>query len=332
MFVTPDEFNEVFIEFGVAKAWDYSYTAPGAGDDTPSINYFSLRTDLGAFLGLPIGLVATGGVDSLYTNKYEVTGTSYERTLIRSDIDPVPWKLEFDGGMWQLTFAIGWGQTIAGTEPKGIYNDLGLYLFLPEVLMGEWEFFYIAEDDPGWLGNLGVSYSSDQMLGGRLGVAGGFAYNLAENEYANVASDPDWADPADAADWLLGKFPYQWAYGLGAAWVQGGLDTGIAINGWDESELFLLGIDLDYMITEAFGAGGATAFNFSDAAEAGDYTWMGFDIYGKIVAAGAEWKVGYLYRNNDSGWSYSWVPPAFYGAAAASAPEGGLYFIADVDF
>jgi hypothetical protein len=306
-FITPDEFNEVFIELGYAKAFDYSPVA--GGDQTVTAKYFSLRTDVGAALGLPIGVVNTAGVDSLYTNKYEVTGHSYERIPIRSFIDPVPWKIKLDGGMWQFTFGIGWGQTTA-TEPKGAYNDIGGYLFLPEVLMGEWEFFYLANNDPDFKGRLGFSYSTDQLMGGRLGVAGGFVYDLRDDAVRGTAE--------------------QWAWGAGAAWVQGGLDAGVSAWGRDDYEFYWLGVDVDYMLTEVFGVGAATGFNFST--EGTEETWRGLDVYGKAMVAGAKWQVGYLYRNDTSGYAYSWTPIQYYGAAPEAAPDGGLYFLVDIDF
>jgi hypothetical protein len=51
--------------------------------------YLYLTTDLGMWFDLPVGLKNTFGYTSVYSRKYEVTGSARERDLIRSNIDPV---------------------------------------------------------------------------------------------------------------------------------------------------------------------------------------------------------------------------------------------------
>ena len=307
IFLRPDEYNEVFLEFGWAKAWDYSYLA--GAEKAVNVNYFSLRTDMGAFFGLPVGLVTTAGVDSLYTNKYEVSGHAYERTLIRSDIDPVPWKAAIDGGSWQLTAALGWGQTdAAAAEEKGSKNDLGLYLFIPAVGPAEIEAWYLAENDPNWKGRLGVSAKADGLMGGLFGVAGGFVYSLVDD--SGGPGDNFWG----------------WGAGVGFDYMSGAL--GVSVNGNNTDTLYQLGVDLDYAYGD-FGVIAAAGFDFSDAAAD---TFAGLDVGVYTKPGVGKWQVGYLYRPEGSGYAYSWTPAGFYGAAPAAAPDGGLYFMVDIDF
>jgi hypothetical protein len=313
MFFYPDEYNEVFFEMAWAKAWEFDKTGV---DNSIGAVYFALRTDVGAFLGLPIGVVNHAGIDSIYTNKYEVTGHAYERVPIRSAIDPVPWQVRLDGGSWQFSFAIGWGQTDPATEEKGANNDLGFYLFLPSVAdIVEIEAFYLAQNDSNWKGRLGGSVKVDGLAGGLLGVAGGFVYDLRDDAVLTAAG-------ADT-----------WAYGVGVGFDVAGAAIGASIwgneNGGTTNALNLLGIDLDYAFGNGFGAIAAAAFDFKDGAPD---TFIGLDIGAYVKAGGAKWQVGYLYRPEGSGYSYSWTPAVFYGTAPSSAPKGGLYFLADIDF
>jgi len=101
------------------------------------------------------------------------------------------------------------------------------------------------------------------------------------------------------------------------------------MNGDDTDTLNILGVDLDYAFGNGFGAIAAAGFDFKDAAAD---TFMGLDVGVYIKAGGAKWQVGYLYRPEGSGYAYSWTPAVFYGAAPVGAPEGGLYFLADIDF
>jgi hypothetical protein len=315
MFFYPDEYNEVFFEMAWAKAWEFTYV-----DGNISAIYFALRTDVGAFLGLPIGVVNHAGIDSLYTNKYEVTGHAYERVPIRSNIDPVPWQVRLDGGSWQFNFALGWGQTDpAQGEVKGENNDLGFYLFLPNIAdIVEIEAFYLAQDNPDWKGRLGFSAKADGLAGGLLGVAGGFVYDLRDDAVLN-------ADPTAPLD--------KWAYGVGVGFDVAGAAIGASIwgneAGGTTNALNLLGIDLDYAFANGFGAIAAAAFDFKEGAPD---TFIGLDIGVYVKPGGAKWQIGYLYRPEGSGYAYSWTPAAFYAAPVTAAPEGGLYVLADIDF
>jgi hypothetical protein len=306
LFFYPDEYNEVFLELGWAKEWDYSKSQ----DDDIAATYFALRTDVGAFLGLPIGVVNHAGVDSLYTNKYEVSGHAYERTLIRSDIDPVPWIVALDGGSWQAKAAIGWGQTdptAIPPEEAGSNNDIGFYLFIPALGPAEVEAWYLAENNPDWKGRLGFSAKADGLAGGLFGVAGGFVYDLNDGS-SRTAGDK------------------LWAYGVGVGLDYMGGALGVSLNGDDTDVLYQLGVDLDYAFGD-FGVIAAAGFNFGDGME----SFQGLDVGAYLKAGGAKWQVGYLYRDQ-TGYSYTWAPADIYAGAPAAAPEGGLYFFADIDF
>ena len=306
LFFYPDEYNEVFLELGWTKEWDYRKDPTGSDI---AATYFALRTDVGAFLGLPIGVVNHAGVDSVYTNKYEVSGHAYERTLIRSAIDPVPWIVALDGGSWQAKFAIGWGQTDPSVgEPKGSNNDIGFYVFIPAVGPAEIEAWYLAQDNPDWKGRLGASAKADGLAGGLFGVAGGFVYDMNDGSSRSGGTDK------------------LWAYGVGVGLDYMGGALGFSLNGDDTDTLYQMGIDLDYAFGD-FGVIAAAGFNFGEGFE----SFQGLDVGVYAKVGGAKWQVGYLYRDMTD-YSYTWAGTSPYAGAPAAAPDGGLYFFADIDF
>ncbi len=315
----PDEYNSVLMEIALSK--EYSQSAIIGGAAGFSIPYFQLESDVGAYFGLPVGVINTMGLTSQYTNKYEVTGHAWERDMIRTAIDPLAWKFMVDFGMAQLTTMIGIGETTnavparpwTGTLPeeKGAYNDLGFYLFVPAVGPAEIEAWYMAQDDPDLKGRVGASAKADGIVGGLLGVAGGFVYDLRDGTSAEGGTDNYWA----------------WAVGASVDYV--GLALGAGIEGNDSATADRVWVDADYAFGGDFGVYATLALSLSDelgAVSAETYLGSEFGVYAYVGAA--KFTVGYLYDADDAdGYNYAYVV-----ADNRYAPEGGLFIVGDIDF
>jgi hypothetical protein len=315
----PDEYNAVLLELALSK--EYSQSGIIAGAPGFTVPYFQLESDVGAYFGLPVGLVNTMGLTSQYTNKYEVTGHAWERDMIRTAIDPLAWKFMLDFGMAQLTTMIGIGETTNAVparpwtgvlpEEERAYADLGFYLFVPAVGPAEIEAWYMAQDNPDFKGRLGGSVKADGIVGGMLGIAGGFVYDLVDGSSASGGSDN------------------YWAWGVGASVDYVGLALGAGIEGNDAATADRLWVDADYAFGGDFGVYATLALSLSDdvgATSAETYLGSEFGVYAYV--GGAKFTLGYLYDADDAdGYNYAYVV-----ANNAYAPEGGLFIVGDIDF
>ena len=273
-----DDYNEVLIEFwGDKSGVETSQGLEG------SLGYFQLTTDVGAALDLPVGLKTKAGITSVWSRKYEVSGHAYERTPVRSSVDPVGLVAAFDFGPATLDVGIGFGQGVGG-------NDLGLLLTVPEVGPASLEAFYMAPNNDDFKGKFGVDVKAADLLDGMLGLAAGFMYDTVNEEYG---------------------------YGVGASVKYNIVTAGVSLNGNDVDALNQMGIDVDAALTDQFGATFAMGLSFAEGAD----TFQGADISGYAKAGGATWRVGYIITEN--GYAYG---------SNVSAPEGGLYFSAGINF
>jgi hypothetical protein len=287
--IWPDEYNSILLE--VAGA---SWATP-----TPTLAYFELTTDVGAYFGLPVGLKNTAGRTSLYTNKYEVTGHAYERDMVRSWIDPLAWKFLVDAGMVQATAAIGFGE---GAEAL---NDIGIYVFVPDIAgMAEAELWYLAQDNADYKGKFGLSVKVPEIAD-MFGFAGGFVFNTVD-----------------------GAVP-EWAYGVGGV-VNLSVSTmmakiGVSLDGNDVDALDKLAVDAD-LNAGSVGLVGTIALNF---AELPDETFYGAEISAYVQAGAAKWAIGYTIAND----AFGADPRGFYNyTCAVESIDGGLFLNADIDF
>jgi len=328
----PDEYNTLLMELAASK--EYSQTG---NTGTPTITYFELTTDIGSYFGLPIGLKNTAGVTSLYTNKYEVTGHAWERTKVRSDIDPLAWKIWLDFGVVQVTTAIGFGERTndssvswaspaddAGTNVKGAYNDFGIYAFLPAVGPVEIEAWYLAQDNPDLKGALGGTVKADGLVNGMLGVAGGFVYDLRTIADGGGSSSYIGGYGYRTGGSLPSTSDHWWAWGAGVSVDLMGAAIGVSANGDVGAVFDQLAVDVDYAFGD-FGVIATGAFTFSEDAKS-NYLGSEFGVYVKV--GGAKWTVGYLLDGDNSdnyGYSYS-------VAYVFADSKGGLFMVADIDF
>lgn len=263
----PDEYNSVLLEVagsGANSNWGTTAAAP-----TPTLPYFQLTTDVGAFLDLPVGLKNTAGRTSLYTNKYEVSGHAYERSKVRSAIDPLAWKFAVDADVVQVTAALGFG------EGADTLNDIGVYVFVPDIAgMAEVEAWYLAQDNADFNGKIGASVKVPDIAD-MIGVAGGFVMNTVD-----------------------GAVP-EWAFGVGASAAYMDYTLGVSLNGDDVNTLDQFGIDADARFGD-FGANAALGMSFADGAD----SFQGAEVCAYIVVGNATWKAGYTIADG-TGYAYN---------------------------
>jgi hypothetical protein len=254
--IFPDMYNSILLEVagsGANSNWGNSALAPIA-----SLPYFELTTDVGGFLDLPVGLKNTAGRTSLYTDKYEVTGLAYERTKVRTWIDPLAWKFAVDADVVAVTAALGFGE---GAEAL---NDIGVYAKVPAVAdMADIEVWYLAQDNADYKGTFGASVKVTDIAD-MIGVAGGFIFDTVD-----------------------GAVP-EWAYGIGASAAYMDYTLGVSLNGDDVNTLDQFGIDADAKFGD-FGANAALGMSFADGADA----FQGAEICAYVVVGNATWKAGY---------------------------------------
>jgi hypothetical protein len=263
----PDMYNSVLLEVagsGANSNWGSSAAAP-----TPTLPYFEMTTDVGGFLDLPVGLKNTAGRTSLYTNKYEVSGHAYERSKVRSFIDPLAWKFAVDADVVAVTAALGFGE---GAEAL---NDIGVYAFVPAVAdMADIEIWYLAQDNADYKGKFGASVKVTDIAD-MIGVAGGFVFDTVD-----------------------GAVP-EWAFGVGASAAYMDYTLGVSLNGDDVDTLDQFGIDADAKFGD-FGANAALGMSFADGAD----TFQGAEIAAYIVIGNAQWTAGYTIADG-TGYAYN---------------------------
>jgi len=329
----PDEYNSLLLELAFSKAFSTNAGIAGTGASWP---YFELSTDVGKALDLPVGLVNTIGLTSLYTNKYEVTGHAWERTKIRSAIDPLAWKIKADLGKAQITTAIGFGErtndatapwsTLATdatkTTPKGSYNDFGVYAFMPEIGPVQAEAWYLSQNNPDFKGKLGFSVKTNKpMIKDMVTFAGGFMYDLVDNSAAS------WAWDGYKTGTLAADDKY-WAWGAGAKMNLMGAGIGLSMNGDVMDAFDQLAVDVDYKIKEGpFGVQADAGFTFADVTTSA-FLGAEFSVYAQL--GGAKWTIGYLLDGDDKdnyGYAYSYS-----GIAISGQSKGGLFVVGDINF
>lgn len=255
----PDEYNSVLFELAGAKSFDQTqgFTVP----------YFQLETDVGGALGLPVSLKNTAGLTSLWSRKYEVSGHAYERSKVRSAIDPLAWKFAVGTDMVTATFGLGFGE---GSKDM---NDIGVLVDVPEVGPASLEVFYLVQDNADYKGNFGIDAKATDLVGGMLGVAAGFKYDT-----LNEA----------------------WAYGVGASVAYNIVTAGVSLNGDDVNTVDQLGINLDAALTDTYGATAAVGMDLDGTADA----FQGADIGVYAKVGGSKWSVGYVITNGN-GYAYT---------------------------
>lgn len=262
--LTVDDLNSVLFEFSGPL---------GAGTATQNgaarLSYAQITSDVGKALDLPVGLKTKAGITSIWSRKYEVSGHAYERTLVRSSIDPAGLVASLDFGAATLDVGMGFGQGVGK-------NDIGALLTVPEAGPASIEAFYLANNNDDFKGRVGGDVKV-MKLADMLNLAAGFVFDMAAET---------------------------WAFGVGAGTTVSMATIGVSLNGNDVDILNQIGIDVDLALTDMFGATGAVGLSMAEGAEA----FQGASISGYVKVGASKWRVGYLVTSNSYAYGSSAAP------------------------
>jgi hypothetical protein len=302
----PDEYNSVLFEI----AGDNLFSAGNA----PTIPYFFLTTRLGQYFDLPVAVDLTMGITNLNSRKYEVTDHAYERNLVRRLGSRIPLKLKVAADMVEFSIGMGYGQ---GSEDL---NDFAFVLLIPEIGPASFEVFYVAKDNADLEGDLGFDFKATDLVGGMLGLAGGFVYSIPGGTAGGRSIDLD-GDGVTDVTIAAGD----WAWGFGIEIIYAPVEFGVSMNGWDGFEFALVGIDIDVAVLDYLGLYFATALGLDDAVYA--ETFRGFEATVYVKPGASKWAIGYLYQEEVD--DYGGIHPA---VATGFTGQGGFFINCDIDF
>jgi hypothetical protein len=296
-----DQYTDVVLEFGGGfgnvETPEDAITGLEGTTNAWTVGVAALTTDLGSALGLPVGLTATGGWTSIYSNKYEATGHATERVNVRSNIAGQMFKFAVEAGPATINLGIGFelGAAAAPAQDYAVYVDVPGIADMVDIELG----YFIADDDD-FKGNLMFSASADGIAD-MIDAAAGFRYNTL-------------ADGGVGAE--------QWFWGVGVKANVSMFGIGLGVSGQEEAEFRLLTVDVNVGITDEFGADIGLGLGFGDVLE----TFGGFEGSVYYEAGAATWRLGYLYQASDIN-GYAYTAPL-----AAPVDGSGLFLACGLDF
>jgi hypothetical protein len=272
----------------------------------PAVDAWYVKTDLGAYFDLPMGLTNAIGWWSVTPSKFEASGHAFERTLIRygsgSTTGIFP-SLDFEKAT--LDVALGFMSDDSGPALVGENNNYAVLLTIPDVGGAMVEAFYTVQTGAIGDGVFGIDANAAFDM---ITVAAGFKYDLRD---APVRA-------AVAAAEGNNKYGEAWAFGVGAKFMSAPFVVDAGINGAggdvDDRTLNQLGARVGVDMEGEYGADVGIGYSFSDA---DIESFGGIDISGWIAPGATTWRVGYLVVE-DTSW---------YGGYGCdgSLGEGGFY-------
>jgi hypothetical protein len=283
--LSVDDYNDVVLELTWQNGGSF-----GVGDA-------HLTTDVGMALGLPVGLKASGGYTSIWSEKYEVTGHATERVLVRSYIGTSPmFKFAVEAGPATITAGVGFEQNVGVPV-----QDYAVYVAVPGVAdMVDIEAGYFILNDDDMKGRLMASAKATGIAD-MIDAAAGFAYDT------------------QAAGGLGAE---QWFWGLGVKANVSMFGIGVGVNGQEEAAFQNLTVDVNVEITDEFGVDVGLGLGFGDVLD----TFGGFEPSVYYKAGASTWRLGYLYQASDIN-NYMYCAPA-----AAPVDGSGLFLTCGLDF
>lgn len=305
-FDVPDNFDgDNYLDFTM-EVDDYNTVLFELNIDAFVPDVWYVKTDLGSYFDLPVGLTNAIGYWSVTPSKFEASGHAFERTLIRygsgGTFGLFP---SLDFGQATLDVALGFQNTGASET-----NNYALLLTIPEVGPAMVEVFYVVNEGPIGDGNFGIDANATFDM---ITVAAGFRYDL-----------------RDAADKVPGvdentEYGESWAFGVGAKFMSAPFVVDAGLNGVggdvDDRTLNHLGARVGVDMDGEYGADVGIGYSFSDL---DPESFGGVDISGWIKPGATTWRVGYLVKE-----AASWY--GGYGVQGSLA-EGGFYVNAGVAF
>jgi len=287
-----DDYNTVLFELNFDDAFPF-----------PFLDAWYVKTDLGSYFDLPVGLTNAIGYWSVTPSKFEASGHAFERTLIRYGSGGTTGLFpSLDFGQATLDVALGF-MNVGGV---GESNNYALLLTVPELGPAMVEVFYVVNEGAIGDGNFGIDANATFDM---ITVAAGFRYDL-----------------RDQADRLTNtEYTESWAFGVGAKFMSAPFVVDAGLNGVggdvDDRTLNHLGARVGVDMDGEYGADVGIGYSFSDL---DPESFGGVDISGWIKPGATTWRVGYLVKE-----AASWY--GGYGVQGSLA-EGGFYVNAGVAF
>jgi hypothetical protein len=299
--LAADDYNTVTIET------NFEVPVIGVGSMF-FIDTAKLDTDIGAYFGLPIGLVHSAGY-------HEPGGESYPD-------ETTGWEFEdqTEDGLGEATTAIGL---------EANYNDIAIIDVAFSV--AQLEQLDVATDDPlkgGWDAYFGVAMPDIA------GVVSAEAYYAIQDssEFKGFFGVDAQAAISMVTAGMSFTFAttdavmYDWKYGIGASAEVSIAKIGASMRGNSEDVLDLLGIDANLALTDDFGLDAGVALGFFEDAE----TLQCFDVSAYAKVGTATVRLGY--DVTDTTKMVSGDADTYKAPAILQDGKGGLYFNVGTEF
>jgi hypothetical protein len=256
-------------------------------------------TDVGAWLGLPVGLVVTWGYDDPDANEFEVV-TSYENEAV-FDFSPTEyWGLGFLLSASMVEVELAFDPGLADTDPGRLLAGLA-----------------VKEPIPGL--NAEVYYFQnnvvDDLAQGKIGFDAGYS-----GEFGSVALDAGAAFMYNLADTPAAGDEY--AFGIGLAAAISMFDITLGIAGDDEDALHTVSATVVVAPVDMADIYAGVLMDLSDLTNGGE-DLQEIDLGVNAHIGAVEAYLGYLVTSVGSG--DNWNSPA--GIA-----DGGAYIKFDVNY
>jgi hypothetical protein len=294
-----DDFNSLTINIDGLEQTLADVTLLGPEDNVMGVSKALVATDVGAWLGLPVGLVASWGYDDPDANEFEVV-TNYENEAV-FDFSPT----EYWGHAFLLSF---------GMAEVEIAFDPGLASADPGRLLAG---LAVKEPIPGL--NAEVYYFQneivDDLAQGKIGFDAGYS-----GEFGPVALDAGAAFMYNLADTPAAGDEY--AFGIGLAAAISMFDITLGIAGDDEDALHTVSATVVAAPVDMVDIYAGVLMDLSDLTNGGE-DLQEIDLGVNAHIGAVEAYVGYLVTSVGSG--DNWNSPA-------GIIDGGAYIKFDVDY
>ena len=273
---TPDDYNTVVIETNYEMHSLYiappvDYTLVWSPVQVFWIDTAKLDTDIGAYFGLPFGLVHSAGWHEPGGESYveETTGFEFEdqtKDSIGEATTAIGLEANYnDVAIIDFDFSVAqFNQGDVSPDGEGAW-DMYVGVAMPDIAdFVSAEAYYAIQDSSEFKGFFGVDAQTAQIADM---ITAGMSLTIATTD----------------------AVAYDWLYGIGASAEVSIAKIGASLTGNSEDALDLLGIDANLALTDDFGIDAGVALGFYEDAE----TLQCFDVSAYAKVGTATVRVGY---------------------------------------
>jgi hypothetical protein len=260
-----DEYNTVLVEFTAAPGMDYQDAFKPWFNGGFYLSALYLDTDVGAYFGLPVGVV--GRLGSFWVSagrKYEATVHAVERAgYTDAQINGVNATVDFGIGSVAVGTSIGenWGAAAGQTLPAQ-----QLILNLPELGPVDFQAYMYGQGQEDFKPQLGANV--------KVGI-----------------------DPVDAAaGFYFDMASEMYGYGVGATAGFGMFSVGAGLNGMKDDMLNYVNIEAGAEVMENVGVDVGVGLGLGSAYN--DKVFDGAEISAYVKPGASTWRIGYIITEN----------------------------------